>query len=68
MSESTSCKVCGQATIHNVPNDSTAHVGGGELMQRCESCGWKGSQFGRFSQCPQCGNGTALVDDHYAKN
>ena len=60
------CKVCGLPAVET--STGVAHVGGGEMTQRCEnpSCGWKGSQYGKFLNCPRCGDGTRLVDDHKA--
>lgn len=42
------------------------HVGGGTVEQKCRNCGWSGGQVGKFSNCPRCGDGTQLVDDHSA--
>lgn len=42
------------------------HVNGGTVEQKCRNCGWRGGQVGKFSNCPRCGDGTQLVDDHNA--
>ena len=47
-------------------DSNIVHLGGGEMMQKCQNCGFVGGQVGRFSQCPRCGDQTSLVDDHRA--
>ena len=63
MSE-TNCKTCGKPVVDN--DGMLAHEGGGVTTQGCKNCGWTGGQYGKYSQCPRCGDGTSLFDDHYA--
>jgi len=65
--QSRTCKVCGKEVVDNGAG-GVAHVGGGTVEQECNSgsCGWRGGQYGKFSKCPRCGDGTQLVDDHQA--
>jgi len=62
--EAKSCAKCGQQVTEI--NGALVHIGGGAMMQKCQHCGWQGSQIGRFSQCPQCGESSYLLDDHIA--
>jgi hypothetical protein len=61
------CKVCGKEVV-NYGTDGIAHASGGTVEQVCKnpSCGWRGGQYGKFSQCPRCSDQTSLVDDHVA--
>lgn len=59
------CKVCGQPVVEN-EFGVVVHVGGGQINQKCRSCGWNGGQVGKFSTCPRCGDGTNLIDEHTA--
>ncbi len=61
------CKTCGR-TVLDMDAQGTVHVGGGEMWQKCRnaSCGWEGSQYQKHLNCPRCGDGTQLVDDHRA--
>ena len=61
---SESCKTCDEPVAD--VNGTLVHIGGGTMTQRCNHCGWKGGQIGRFSQCPRCSDQTSLVDDHAA--
>lgn len=58
------CATCGKPVVDN--NGVLAHVGAGVIEQKCKNCGWSGGQYGKFSQCPRCGDMTSLVDDHVA--
>ena len=62
--ENKDCTNCQKPVIDT--GSGIVHVGGGELTQKCQNCGWKGGQVGRFSQCPRCGDQTSLIDDHMA--
>jgi len=65
--ENRNCKVCGKPLV-DTGMGGTAHAEGGEMAQRCKnpSCGWSGSQVGKFTSCPRCGDSTQLADDHMA--
>lgn len=65
--QSRACKICGKGVI-DTGTGGIVHVDGGAMMQNCKnpSCGWNGSQIGKFSNCPRCGDGTQLVDSHMA--
>lgn len=59
------CAVCGKPVIDN-GTGNIAHESGGVTTQKCQNCGWMGGQYGRYTQCPRCGDETSLVDDHNA--
>ncbi len=59
------CKQCGKVVI-DTGTDGVVHNGAGTVEQRCKNCGWTGGQYGKFSQCPRCGDQTSLIDDHFA--
>ena len=66
-SQPRTCAKCGQPVI-DIGTGGLVHANGGTVMQRCNnpSCGWTGGQVGKYSNCPRCGDGTQLVDDHVA--
>ena len=63
--ENRNCAKCGKPVTDN-GTGGVAHNGAGTVEQKCQNCGWMGGQYGKFSQCPRCGDQTSLVDDHYA--
>lgn len=63
-SKNRACKTCGKPVVDN--DGSVAHDGGGMITQTCKNCGWSGGQYGKYTQCPRCGDMTSLVDDHAA--
>lgn len=66
-SQTRNCKTCGKPVI-DTGTAGIVHAEGGTVTQRCQnpSCGWTGGQVDKFSNCPRCGDGTQLVDDHIA--
>lgn len=63
--QSRKCATCGKPIIDN-GTGGIAHVNGGMVEQKCENCGWMGGQYGKFVQCPRCGDETSLIDHHAA--
>lgn len=62
------CKICSKEVI-DMGTGGVVHSEGGTVTQHCKnlSCGWSGGQVGKFLNCPRCGDGTQLVDDHSAQ-
>lgn len=58
------CKTCQKPVVES-PN-GLAHVGGGEIEQRCQNCGWTGGQPIGYEACPSCGDRTSLINGHRA--
>ena len=63
--KTSNCLVCGKEIVET-ENGTKVHIGGGAVEQKCRNCGWSGGQYGKYSQCPRCGDMTSLVDDHNA--
>lgn len=59
------CKVCSKTVLDN-GQGVVVHVDGGMMEQRCKNCQWTGGQYGGYTSCPRCGDGTSLVNDHIA--
>lgn len=60
----TYCGICNEPLHHD--GITFVHPGGGNYVQWCFSCKWRGSRRG-LTACPQCGkSGRTLRDDHCA--
>lgn len=64
MSEERKCTGCESNVVSTA--QGIFHVGGGDIVQECKACQWKGSQVMGFVKCPRCGDATALVVEHRA--
>lgn len=64
-SQSRVCQVCGKPVV-DMGTGGLAHIGGGVITQQCWHCGWSGGQAGGFTNCPSCGDGKELSNEHSA--